>query len=227
MSGIDISKLTIEAWDVDRPQPSPNNNKVHTDESVAKLAKSLADLGQMQPVLVGSDEVIIAGHGRTLAAQKLGWAKIKVIRLPVDAATAAKMRLADNLTSNNNFDMEAISEELAALMDEGSIDDFVGTFQDEKLTDLVMNDLDITAGMNLDALSDDVMSDVGDFSKEGEELMSKAEEAETPIRRAFGFDKVSPEEARKIKGFVAQVITETGIDDAKEALISWIDEVSS
>ncbi len=62
----------IELWPLDRLVPYARNARTHSDEQVAQIAASIAEFGFNNPVLVDTNAGIIAGHGRVLAARKLG-----------------------------------------------------------------------------------------------------------------------------------------------------------
>src|SRR4051794_20823540 len=69
----------VERWPLDRLIPNARNARTHSDAQVAQIAGSIAQWGWTVPVLVGEDNVIIAGHGRVLAAHKLGIQGIPVM----------------------------------------------------------------------------------------------------------------------------------------------------
>ena len=62
----------IEQWPTARLLPYARNARTHSDEQVAQIAASIAEFGFTNPILAGSDGIIVAGHGRLAAAQKLG-----------------------------------------------------------------------------------------------------------------------------------------------------------
>ena len=62
----------IEQWPLARLKPYARNPRTHADDQVAKLAASLVEFGWTVPVLVDDAGEVIAGHGRILAAIKLG-----------------------------------------------------------------------------------------------------------------------------------------------------------
>jgi len=63
-----IHSLQIELWAIDRLIPYVRNARTHSDEQVAQIAASIKEFGFVNPILAGSDSVIIAGHGRLLGA---------------------------------------------------------------------------------------------------------------------------------------------------------------
>lgn len=226
---ITMEDTKIQAWALDRLKPAENNHKKHSDESTTKLAKSLADIGQIQPVVVDKDGEIIAGHGRWMAAQRLGWDKIKVIQVPVSRDIAIKARIADNLMSNQDIDHEKLSAELAELSDLTSLDDMdldLGAMIiDDGLSKLVSMDRKEDYGLDEDALSEDILEDSKRFTKENDKIMDAAEGGETPLYKVFGFKSVTPAQARSLKDFMAIVMDERAEDDPAAALTGWAEEI--
>src|SRR4051812_30057851 len=77
----DTSKLRLEFWKLDRLLPSPRNARTHSDAQVAEIAGSIRAFGFSNPVLVGEDRDVVAGHGRLAAARLLGLGEVPVIVL--------------------------------------------------------------------------------------------------------------------------------------------------
>ena len=87
----------IERWPLERLIPHARNARTHSEEQVAQIAGSIAEFGFVNPVLVGDDGVIVAGHGRVLAARKLGLAEVPVIVLSHLTPTQRRaLMIADN-----------------------------------------------------------------------------------------------------------------------------------
>ena len=63
---------SVEHWPLQRLIPYARNARTHDDDQVSQIAGSIAEFGFVNPILVGDDNVIIAGHGRLLAALQLG-----------------------------------------------------------------------------------------------------------------------------------------------------------
>jgi len=77
-----MSKATVEKlelWDLARLIPNARNARTHSDTQIAEIAGSIAAFGFMTPVLVDGTGVIIAGHGRVLAARQLRLDRVPVI----------------------------------------------------------------------------------------------------------------------------------------------------
>ena len=107
----------IEQWPVARLKPYERNPRLHSDDQVARLAASLIEYGWTQPILIADDGVVIAGHGRLLAAQHLGLSDVPVIRLKHLTETQVRAyRIGDNqLALAASWDEETLSAELHAL----------------------------------------------------------------------------------------------------------------
>lgn len=71
----------IEQWPIARLLPYARNARTHSDEQVAQIAASIAEFGFTNPILAGSDGVIVAGHGRLAAAHRLGLKEVPVVVL--------------------------------------------------------------------------------------------------------------------------------------------------
>src|SRR5215471_10160282 len=93
------------------------NARTHTPEQVAQIAASIQEFGWTNPILVGSDDGIIAGHARLLAAQMLGMTEVPVIVLGhLTPAQRKALVLADNkLALNAGWDGDLLRMELQDL----------------------------------------------------------------------------------------------------------------
>jgi DNA modification methylase len=133
----------IEHWALGRLVPNPRNPRTHSDAQIAQIAGSILAFGFNAPILVDAKGSIIAGHGRYLAALKLGLETAPVIIL--DHLSEIEKRaylLADNkLAELSDWDDEALASELAALK---SADIHLGDlgFSDDELR-LLMADAEL------------------------------------------------------------------------------------
>ena len=119
--------------------PYANNARTHCDEQVAQIARSIEEFGFVNPVLVGSDDVIVAGHGRLMAAKQLGMDTVPVIVLGHLTETQRRaLVIADNqITANSGWDEELLKQELAEL-DALDFDLELMGFSDEELEGLLL-----------------------------------------------------------------------------------------
>jgi DNA modification methylase len=131
--------ITITQRKVDELIPYVRNSRTHSDEQVAQIAASIKEFGWTNPILVDGEGVIIAGHGRLLAARKLGFDEVPTIELR-DLTEAQKKAyvIADNrLALNAGWDNEMLTLELGELAAEGYNLDLLGF--DTKELDALLN----------------------------------------------------------------------------------------
>jgi DNA modification methylase len=156
----------IEPWPTTRLIPYARNARTHSPEQVAQIAASIAEFGFTNPILAGSDGVIVAGHGRLAAAQKLGLATVPVVVL--DHLTPTQRRaliIADNrIAENAGWDDALLRIEMADLQD-ADFDLSLTGFDADALAELMAGDEPEGEGQT----DDDAVPDV----------------AETPVSR-FG-----------------------------------------
>lgn len=115
----------MPTWPADRVERRPigelipyaRNARTHSDEQVAQIAASMKEWGWTNPVLIGEDGVIIAGHGRVMAARQLGFTEVPV--MVAEGWSEAQKRayvLADNqLAVNAGWDIEMLGNEVKGL----------------------------------------------------------------------------------------------------------------
>ena len=108
--------------------PYVNNSRTHSDEQVAQIAASIKEFGWTNPILVDGDNGIIAGHGRLMAARKLGHKEVPTIELKDLTETQKKAYIiADNrLALNAGWDNEMLTIELNDLLADGFALDILG-----------------------------------------------------------------------------------------------------
>lgn len=111
-----MDKLKIEYVPIDSIKPYKNNAKLHPDEQVEQICNSIRETGFNDPIGVWHDE-IVEGHGRLLAAEKLGMKEVPIIRLDdlTDEQRRAYMLAHNKLTMNSGFDIELLDMELAEI----------------------------------------------------------------------------------------------------------------
>jgi DNA modification methylase len=118
----------IERWPTDKLVPYARNARTHPEEQVAQIAASIVEFGFTNPILAGSDGVIVAGHGRLAAAQKLGLDTVPVVVL--DHLTPTQRRaliIADNrIAESAGWDDAMLRIELQSLQEDGFNLDITG-----------------------------------------------------------------------------------------------------
>ncbi len=128
----------IELWPLERLVPYAKNARTHSAAQVAQIAASIAEFGFVNPILVDSTDGIVAGHGRLLAARKLGLTEVPVIVLDHLSQTQRRaFVIADNRLSDlAGWDDAVLAAELAALEADGFDLGVVG-FSEADLADLL------------------------------------------------------------------------------------------
>lgn len=127
----------IESLKIKDLIPYAKNSRTHSAEQVSQIADSIKEFGWTNPVLVSESGTIIAGHGRVLAARKLGIDDIPCIRLKNLTETQIQAYvIADNkLALNAGWDEETLKAELMALENNGYELELTG-FSIEELEEL-------------------------------------------------------------------------------------------
>ena len=125
--------MQIHSRPVDGLIPYARNSRTHSDEQVAQIAASIREFGWTNPVLLDGANGIIAGHGRVLAARKLGMAEVPCIELAhLSEAQKKAYIIADNkLALNAGWDNELLALEFGELQELGFDLDLTGFDADE------------------------------------------------------------------------------------------------
>lgn len=113
MSGVDRA-LEVEYVNIDDLSEYPDNAKVHTDNQIDEIAKSIEEFGFNDPIAIDERSLIIEGHGRYMAAKKIGLESVPVIRLcglSEDQRRAYSI-VHNKLTMDTGFDLDALQTEL-------------------------------------------------------------------------------------------------------------------
>jgi len=113
--------------------PYARNARQHSDAQVAQIAASIREFGWAAPIIVDAQSNVIAGHGRLLAARKLGLAEVPVVSMDHLSDTQRRaLILADNkIAENATWDEALLGVELAALSEAGFELGLTGFSQDE------------------------------------------------------------------------------------------------
>lgn len=132
-----MNKLGISYRKVAEFLPYAMNARVHSEEQLQDIARSIGEFGFVNPILIGSDGVIIAGHGRVMAAEMAGLATVPCVVLGhLSEKQRRALALADNrIALKSQWDFEKLSAELSTLAEldydlslTGFTDDELGNF---------------------------------------------------------------------------------------------------
>jgi len=124
--------FNIELRSINSIRPYENNPRLN-DDAVDAVAASLKEFGFRQPIVVDGDGVIVCGHTRYKAAQKLGLAKVPVhVARDLTPEQVRAYRIADNKTSElSDWDYDILPIELSELQDGGFDLESIGFDEDE------------------------------------------------------------------------------------------------
>jgi ParB-like chromosome segregation protein Spo0J len=91
-----VLNLTVVYRPTNSIKPDPRNGRTHSKKQIAEIAASIREFGFSNPLLIDVEGVLIAGHGRLLAAKSIGLDSAPTITLPhLDEAQRRASRLAD------------------------------------------------------------------------------------------------------------------------------------
>jgi ParB-like chromosome segregation protein Spo0J len=211
-----MSKNTtnVEIWPLSRIHPYEQNAKIHDDKQVEKIAASIRKFGwRGNPIVVNEDGVILAGHGRRLAAILLNRADapVEVVK-GLSKEEQRAYRLADNRVAISNLDSEILQAELSDLDF-----DMEGIFDAKELKFL---DADMGA-LNENAFVDDLDAAIDLQAEETKVTLAEADEKEVPISKALGFKAVKGKDERVVAAFMAEIEAHTGKQGA-EAFVAFV-----
>ena len=106
-------ELKIEYVDINSIKPYKNNAKLHPEEQIEQIKKSIEQFGMDDPIGIWKDE-IVEGHGRLIACKQLGYKEVPIIRLDhlTDEERKAYTLAHNKLTMNSDFDLDILNDEL-------------------------------------------------------------------------------------------------------------------
>lgn len=182
---------------VDDLIPYAKNSRTHSPEQVAQIAASIKEWGFTNPILVDNSNGVIAGHGRLLAAQKLGMAEVPCI--VIDGITDTQKRayvIADNkIAENSGWNFDLLFKELTALQEL----DF-----DVSLTAFNMSDFKV----------DDELFDVGEHDEDEEQAPKKTDHGYAELAIVMPV-----EEKKKIVALLNKIKADNDLENQYQALI--------
>ncbi len=193
----------IEIWPIDKVIPYPQNVKLHEPKQIEKIANSIEKFGwRGNPIIVNEQGVILAGHGRRLAAIKLKRTEVPVeVVKGLSEVEQGAYRLADNRVAISNLDTDMLIQELK------NLDFDMGDIFDKKELAFLTADLgEIHAG----AFIDDIDTAVEKQAAETALAFATADDKEVPIAKAIGFKAVKGRDERIVASFMAEIEASTG-----------------
>jgi hypothetical protein len=133
--------LQVEKIAVEVIKNYEHNNKIHTDKNVKGIIASIKEFGFVNPILIDENNEIIAGHGRLMASQKLGYKEVPIIKLSnLTYEQKIAYRIADNkLPMHSEWNLEDLAHELNYL-DSVDFDLSLTGFSDNELSELLIDE---------------------------------------------------------------------------------------
>lgn len=151
-----LQKVTYMSTDL--LVPYTNNARTHSDKQIEQIANSIQRFGFNNPILVDHNNVVIAGHGRLLAAKKIGLDKVPTLKLEHMSEKDKKAYiLADNkLAENAGWDNQILKLELEGLIEFDTDFDLTITGFSTPEIDLIFHDDNNPKPQEIEALSEDI-----------------------------------------------------------------------
>jgi ParB-like chromosome segregation protein Spo0J len=211
---INLEEFPIEKWDIADVVPYPFNNKKHPPKHIDMLAKSIEAQGHLEAIAIDEDGVIISGHGRHLALQKLGRTQVMVrVLRGLSEAQKTALRIAANKTVGNEYDTDMLAIELEKLND-GSFDLSSMGFEQKEL-DMLLIDV---GEIDEDSITIDIGEAVETHEADVEERAAAVDGNEVRLDKAFGFKVLPLRDQKVVTRFMAEIEVKTGLAGS-EALI--------
>ena len=176
--------LQIELVPITSIRPYENNAKIHTEEQIQQIKKSILEFGNNDPIAIDANGVIIEGHGRLMALQELGYTEVEVIRLGhlTEEQRKAYTLIHNKLTMNTGFDLTLLNIELA----------------DIKLIN--MEDYDFDLDINDDMVIEDIEEDNFNPEVPEEATAKRGQVYQLGEHRLMCGDSTSPADVQKLMG---------------------------
>mgnify|MGYP001082295537 FL=1 len=182
--------------------PYANNSRTHSEDQINQVASSIKEFGFTNPVLIDEQGGIIAGHGRVMAAKKLGLAEVPTITL--EGLTKAQVKayvIADNqLALNSGWELDVLKLEVETL---GEMDFDISL-------------LGFDDSFSLDLLSG--AEDDGNLSLTPEEKLENYMNGDTKILRLA----YTQEEIESVTAMLDEYLNETELEDYSTAVFSML-----
>ena len=179
-------RLQIEYWPLDRLIPYARNARTHSSAQVAEIAGSIRAFGFSNPILVGEDADVIAGHGRLAAARKLQLTDVPVVVLRgLSDAQRRQLVLADNkIALNASWDAKMLKLELADLSAIGADLSVLGFTTKELSAALSRVEAGLTDEDEVPELAEVAVSRPGDIWQLGPHRVACGDSRDTGTRTA-------------------------------------------
>lgn len=190
------SQREVVIMDIEKLIDNPNNVKIHTQEQIGLIKKSIDKLGFNSIVVIDEENMILAGHGRVLALKETGEKTVPCLKI---SNLTEEEKLQIMMMDNTSVLMTGIDEEMAKLVIEklevAEADLELTGLSLEKISELKIEDLDIPEVLAIDKQQNEISR-------------------ETSLKLTFGTRKViiTDEELERLEAKYKEYINEIGVD---------------
>lgn len=190
------SQREVVIMDIEKLIDNPNNVKIHTQEQIELIKKSIDKLGFNSIVVIDEENMILAGHGRVLALKETGEKTVPCLKI---SNLSEEEKLQIMMMDNTSVLMTGIDEEMAKLVIEklelAEADLELTGLSLEKISELKIEDLDIPEVLAIDKQQNEISR-------------------ETSLKLTFGTRKViiTDEELERLEAKYKDYINEMGVD---------------
>lgn len=190
------SQREVVIMDIKKLIDNPNNVKIHTQEQIELIKKSIDKLGFNSIVVIDEENMILAGHGRVLALKETGEKTVPCLKI---SNLSEEEKLQIMMMDNTSVLMTGIDEEMAKLVIEklelAEADLELTGLSLEKISELKIEDLDIPEVLAIDKQQNEISR-------------------ETSLKLTFGTRKViiTDEELERLEAKYKEYINEMGVD---------------
>ena len=190
------SQREVVIMEIEKLIDNPNNVKIHTQEQIELIKKSIDKLGFNSIVVIDEENMILAGHGRVLALKETGEKTVPCLKI---SNLSEEEKLQIMMMDNTSVLMTGIDEEIAKLVIEklelAEADLELTGLSLEKISELKIEDLDIPEVLAIDKQQNEISR-------------------ETSLKLTFGTRKViiTDEELERLEAKYKEYINEMGVD---------------
>lgn len=201
------SQREVVIMDIEKLIDNPNNIKIHTQEQIELIRKSIDKLGFNSIVVIDEENMILAGHGRVLALKETGEKTVPCLKI---SNLSEEEKLQIMMMDNTSVLMTGIDEEMAKLVIErlelAEADLELTGLSLEKISELKIEDLDIPEVLAIDKQQNEISR-------------------ETSLKLTFGTRKViiTDEELERLEIKYKEYINEMGVDFGFVSYILGVD----
>lgn len=208
-----IREAPAEFINTDELIPYKNNAKKHPEEQINKIAESIRRFGwnSAKAIEIDRNNVIINGHGRRLAAIKLGMKKVPVVKLSeLSDEEVRAYRLSDNEVAKSDFDTGLLAAELEDL--HVNLGYSLDGIYDERDLEFAVQDI---GEIDLGAIADDISSEVESQASATSDHIADEDRKTFPVGKVLGFTQCNARQQRTLALLMShaeQVTQETGAE---------------